>query len=708
MFPQENTNNTEVASNRDEYTQLENEFVSETKSQFSTLLSEIADRNKRVNENDAYIYGDLLERMLDIPVGHDFTPVNWLRRTVEIHRTQFMGNGFAVDSTYNSQDINDVPIDPQTNQPDENEKQRLIIENEKNKSFAEARRQVIEAIFRDNGGTAFWANAAENASAVGDTVIKGWFDEDEKKYKLQQIESIENFYALWARDDFRSHTAVGFIYQIDKADAMRLYGVPKDTPTSPLGFPLAVLTSANTQRYVSTQPMVTVMEVTGKVPGWCSKNGVLARCKMGDETELNVIIVSNLVYQLIDDPKKIPHYYILPNKRQRRRPWGMPDISGAAIQLNLTYIETLSDWRTLANKVNFPKWKAFGFAPGVQMPKPKPRAAELLPLVAGQDLQPLELPNSAGLGEQDFLRQLNEVESQFVREVGISRQLFDMPDENSNSNQAMLTSMKSISDLTDAKRRLWEPIITQICTDALTTLSNYDDNIKALVNTPDAWHIKINWPSMLNRDDPSYHAIQLNMFNAGLMSVETYLENVGYDKQELDRIKEEMEDKVTAAIHGHALPELAQLLILPYSPMRNIKQSVNWRADMTPQQAANLADENQWQNGPFGASAGPQGAAGIAANDNAMNTGFVNGNAFQGGTPITLNPQGQSQPLDTSPQPGMQLPNSAGQTANSPQPEMINTGASSNGAGIVSQPGSGAPATSAKGKLKQREQRRGQ
>lgn len=690
------------------------DFVSDVRALFSPLQSEVAARNKRVQDNDQYIYGDLLSRMLDIPIGHDMTPVNWLRRTVEIHRAQFMGKGFGIDSSYIAEDISSAG-------DDKNEEQRLVIENQKKKAYAEARRSLIEGIIRDNDGDAFWANAAENASAVGDTVVKAWFDRDSGKYKLQQIETIDNFYALWARDDYRVHNAVAYVHQISKEDAIELYGVSQNVPTSPLGTPLVVLSSANLSQYVSSQPMVTVMEITGKIEGWCSYDGNLRRCLIGDETELNAVIVGDTVYQLIDDPKDIPHYYILPNKRARRRPWGISDVSNAAVQINLTYIEALSDWRTVASKVNFPKFKAFGFPPGVQAPKPKGRTVEFIPLVAGQDIQPITMGQSAGSAESDFIHQLTEMENQFVREVGISRQLFDMPDVAGNSNPAMITAMKSVSDLTNAKRALWEPIISQIFTDALKTLALHDSNINEVVNQDSDWFVKINWPSALNTDDPSYHAMQINRFNAGTLSLQSYLESLGDDKQEIDRIREEMKDPITAAIHGHSLPELAHFTIYDSLgiPLWGFNQpKISLKGDLTPQQEGNMADLYGWQNGPYGDSIGPQGTEATKPDENVINQGFISGSdgsdakygmptGITPGKPLPrVNPNtpgAQQQP----PQPGAQPATQPAPQPGSGQPEMINGAVNNTGNSIISQPGSGAPATSAMGKMKQHNQRRG-
>jgi hypothetical protein len=698
---------------------IEVQFIEAAKTKFATLQPEIAQRNKRIADNDQYIYGDKLERMLDIPVGHDLTPINWLRRTVEIHRSQFMGKGFAIDSSYVAEDISKADTinativpDPNAKQQQDAERQRLIIENEKKKAYAEVRRSLLEAIIRDNGGDNFWSSAAENASAVGDTIIKAWYDEDKKKYTLQQVETVENFYRLWSKDDYRHYNADCYVYQISKQDSISEYGVSQDVQTTPLGSPLAILHAGNIAQHMSVQPMVTIMEFNGHIEGWKTDGkGNIESCLPGEETDFNAIVVGDVVYQVIDDPKYMPHYYVLPNKLARRRPWGIPDVSNAAAMINLSYIEALSDWRTVSSKVNFPKFKGFGFAPGVQPPKPKPRTIEVLPLADGQDIRPLDSGQSAQSAAVDFRNQINELENQFVREVGISRQLFDMPDTTGNSNPAVLTSMKSISDIIDTKRKLWEPIIREIFNDALDCLAKWDDNIKEVVND-DGWYIKISWPSSLNSDDPSFHSMKLNQFNTGLLSAQTFLEDTGYDKQELDRIREEMEDPTTAAIHGHILGQMAEYKLIPFGTPMPPKVSVNLRGDMTPEQEGNLAQSRGFNDGPFGTTAGPQGNTGLNAQDKVDNQGFTAGGK-PGETAINQNPQGQSVQLQGGgTQPPTAPPTSnGGQPASNPgtSPELIN-GSTANrpGVGIMSQPGSGAPMTSAKGKLKQHAQRRGQ
>lgn len=534
----------------DPYSKMQEDFVRDVYAAFATVNNEVADRNEKISERDVFIYGDGLETNIDVPFGHDFTPVNWLRRTVEIHKNMFMGRGFQVISTYDSADLE--------SSADEEDRKRLELENNKEKEFAESRKNLIDSIIRDNGGDALWSELAENASAVGDSAVKCYYDEDEDKYVISPIEAIENLYILWDSDNFREKRAVAFVNQVDKTEAIQDYGIPEDTPTSPVGSPLSVIGFTVPAQIISSQPMVTILEATGTIPGWASDKGRCKKVKQGDETEMNILIIGNKLIRIVDETKKIPRYYLLPNRKQRRRAWGMSDVSDAAININVTYIETLSDWRTHSSKVNFQKYKAYNFGAGSQMPKYEARKIQVLPLVEGQDIQRLDQGDSNGL---DFRQQMDELKEQFVRETGISRVLFDDPSVTLNSNQALLTSMKPTSDIAEAKKQLWSPVLMELFLDALETIASYKPEIKDLVDPSSNWTLKIMWPSVMQKEDPVYQQMLLNRFNAGTMSIQSFVEAQGETKEEIDRIRDEMTDPLTAAILGKQMPLLSQTLI---------------------------------------------------------------------------------------------------------------------------------------------------
>lgn len=690
----------DISESATPYEMLVRQFVGEVRSQLATLTGEVALRNKVIMENDSYVYGDLLSRMLDIPVGHDFTPVNWLRRVVEIHRAQTVGaDGFSVSSSYHGVDISSAEDDP-------DQQKALIALNQKYKNYAEKRGELFEAMMRDNGGDAFWARCVENASAIGDTIIKCWFDDVKGKYRIDMIEAVEHFYALWSRSNFREWDMVAYVYQISKQKAVDQFDVPPDVATSPLGMPLAVLSSANIVEYISTQPMVTIMEVTGRAQGWKSVNGILERCPVGHETPMNCVIVGDRVKKIIDDPKLMPHFYRLPNKLIRRRPWGLPDITPAAVNINLTFIETLSDWRTMSSKVNFPKYKAIGFGLDTQLPTPKRRMVEMIGLGEGQDIQPLENPNTVSPGQKDFETQIAELKEEFVRETGISATLFDNPDNPQLSGQAQLQSMGTIGDQVEARRQLWTPVICKIFEDALYTLALWDDSVKELVEADPTWFVRIKWPSALRKDDPAHQTMLINRLNTNTISIQTFLEEHGESKEELDRIVDELNNPELAAIHGKMIGALAEMKFFPPATTPP-KVAVSLSGVLTPDQEGNLAAMHGFNDGPiYGPTSGPQGEQGTRAMNDAADQGYVTGQTYTTGQPIQHDANGN--PLPVPGMPGV----TPGQAATGPgvggQPPMQTPQANNQpGQQPVSMPGSGAPAVSAQGSQNQSNQHRG-
>lgn len=570
-------------------TQYNGQFFSSLLTHLQGLGGEIAERNEHIADRDQFIYSDKLERSIDIPIGHDFTQVNWLRRTVEIHKTMFMGRPFQMISTYDTRDLSLAS--------DDADRERKEVENKKEKAFAESRRNLIDDIVRDNGGHALFLEGAESAAAVGSWVVKAYYDTVNDKFVICPVEAVENCYAIWASDNFREVSFFVFAHQVTKQRAAEMYGLDKnELQTSPLGQPFLLSGSGAAGQQVggpnstlgaqatsigaSNQPMVTIIEGSGKLEGWCAKDGKLSPCPVGSETELSCVYVGGKQVRLISDPKKLPRYYIFPNRRERRRAWGKSDITDAAININVTYIETLSDWRTIASKVNFPKFKGFNFGAATTMPKMRPRHIDFLPLSEGQDLVTLPMGDGNSI---DWTRQLDELKQLYVRETGVSRVLFDDPSVTLNSNQALLTSMKPTSDIAESKKQLWAPILTQLFTDAIETVAQHKKEYRDLVDGN--WSLKVQWPSVMQKEDPVFQQMLLNRWNAGTISLETYLEMQGETKEEIDRMRDDFYDPVTAAALGKSLPQLAQYVMgLPSSQAEfaSSQSSVATPANNTP------------------------------------------------------------------------------------------------------------------------------
>jgi hypothetical protein len=82
-----------------------------------------------------------------------------------------------------------------------------------------------------------------------------------------------------------------------------------------------------------------------------------------------------------------------------------------------------------------------------------------------------------------------------------------------------------------------------------------------------------------------------------------------------------------------------------------------------------MASQMGWDQGPYGPGIGPQGNAGLAANDNFLNAGMVNGNAFDGGMPNIKQPNPAPQATPDQNQPGSQPMSQPGSGASTTTPE---------------------------------------
>ena len=150
----------------------------------------------------------------------------------------------------------------------------------------------------------------------------------------------------------------------------------------------------------------------------------------------------------------------------------------------------------------------------------------------------------------------------------------------------------------------------------------------------------------MQKEDPIFQQMLLNRKNAGTLSIQTYLEAQGETKEELDRIREEMADPITAAIHGNSLNLLAeQLIVPPQQPApQKPKVAVNVNSkEMTPEQRAMIVAEattstaddavNQAPQSPASGSPAPQ--ISTPAN-NVPGTGVVS----QPGSGASTSPEG--------------------------------------------------------------------
>lgn len=677
--------------------------------------SEISQRNDYIQQREDYIYGNLLITSLEWLEGHDKTLYNWLERVVDIHVSQLMGRGVEIYSTYDKRDLS---LADDLNDPKQKDQDFMI--NKRLKSNADNRRDLIQGILKDNGGPEILQLGAQVGSAYGYTVYKCWLgDADDPKdipYHIENIENIQNFYALWSSDNFRATDGYVYMDQISVASANQQYGdylkEGEKFNTSPQG---TIANNPNPSAPVAAQgdrQMVNRIEFTGLLDCVRGEDGDLYECDDGEETRVNILIVGDKVVRIITDEDRLPKHYIIPNQRIARQPWGKADISDTCIQINRTYLERMSDWITLGNKMLFPKYKAMNFDV-TSVPRPKSRTVEMIPMDQDQDIR---LIDSQTNFSYEYSKVAEQLTNEFIRAARISRVLFDDPNAAaSNSNQALMTSMKGTIDAVEKKQQIWENALTEMFEDALRTLGKTNDRFKDFVDTEDNWTLYCKWPSVLRKEDPVYQQMLINRFNIGTVSVETFLEEQGVMDagEELDRIRDNMNDPVSAAIMGRQLPVLAQQLIAP-PPDPNapkepeIKHTVNWRADLTPQQEANLATTIPgFQDGPFGMSMGPQGNQGLAAQENTDNAGFINGNAFKGGTAITKDQNGNEISNPATKTGGQNQPGVNPADGAAP-PQQVATPDNNGPAGQpISAPGSGAPPASPQGAVNQANQNNG-
>lgn len=667
-------------------TDINNELVEAIKNALSSTEGDVAQRNQYINERDQIIYEDGLFKDIEIPDGADRTLYNLCKRAVNIHTSQFMGRGFKIYSTYNKSSdapeaenaqenaaedqIEENPTNPQDPQAVE---KMLDMKNKLAQENANVRKKVIDGILKDNGQMAPWIARAQMCSAYGFAVVKQWGDFKEKKVKQVTLETPQNYYALFSDSNFRERDADAYVDQISEVKAYKEYGsyLEKDEKfdlsapglmfTSTSADPINLSNVNNISEYIQSKAkMVTRIEFTGTIPMWCGYSGKVKKCKRGDETPINITIVGGKVTQVITDEKKLPKYYLLPNVIEPRRMWPKSDLDTSCIEINKTYIDAMSTWATLYQKEVYNSYKAKGFD-GQTIPSRLRKKITMIPMSQEQDIIPLDQPGNFGAETKQFIEELKE---NFVRVAKVGRVLFDDPTLNPSSNQALMTTLKGVVDVVEEKQANWAPVLTQMLRDALDLASQIEPQLKSVV-TEDGWDLKIEYPSILRREDATYQQMWLNRFNANTVSLESYMEAMGEDDptEETDRLRHEMKDPLQAAILSRQLGVLANQVIAPPSP-QGPDVKVSLRGNLTPNQEANIADQQGFLDGKFPPSAGPQGNEGMASTDNVENTGYIEGDQNKAGFAQQIGPDGQ--PVADQPLPQLTPDQNTGQTASMP------------------------------------------
>jgi hypothetical protein len=670
------------------------ELYADIERSLSSLEYDVTKRNEYINKRYRAVYEDGIYYDIDIPTGEWFAEYNLLQRIVDIMTTQLFGRGFNMVSTYSKEDIS-VYKDGDPN------KDAMKLKNKKLKADADLRMKVARSIIKDNGGMAKFEDGGRIGSSMGTTVYKQYPDRKNKRVVQTLLESPQNYRAGWSDDDFRERDFDAYVYQVSPDFAFRTYG--KELPDgelfqfSQIGAAFKAYNSGNTSDPLSRninndrpqesqRPAVTIIDFTGYLPGWGVKKGKLQKVERGEETRFSVLCAGGCPVQIITQEKYLPKYYIIPNRWVPRQAWGASDISDSLIDINKDIVRLMRDEGVWADKNLWKIMLAKGFMPEqVAFLKGKKRTTKILTASPEQDLTEV---GSSSQPLTEFAKLVDQKLDLFVRIAGTGRVLFDDPTVNANSNQALMTTLKGVVDIVESKQKRWNPELINMFTDALYMAADFVPGLKEALDDDPDWEFLVEWPSILRREDPAYQTMWLNFMNRGVVSAETFMQKAlpVYDtEEELDRIRDEMEDPVMAAMVGNQLGEVAHQTInksLGIPPWGYVVPKVNLKGELAPQEVGNMAHNYQWDQGPYGPAIGPTGFQGAQANQDFLNADFI------------------KPPADgkqDGPQPNYQGPQQ-------PNPQLTpdqNTGQT------TSQPGSGAPAVSPAGAVAQANQQAG-
>jgi hypothetical protein len=518
---------------------VEESLVGSIKTKLLELETEIAERNEYMNERDNILYDeDYLVGTLDIKAGFDITNYNFLPRAIEIHKSQVMGRGFNIVSRYDNEDI---PLDTPIEAKDMVEKEVAII-NKKRAVAASNSKRGVEGVIEDNGGFSIFTDMAGVASTYGHGIIKRYWDDNEKRERVVSIESPQLFRAGWRSNDFRERDFDAVVYDVSLDYANKTWGSKlKD------GDKFITQSSAfkDTLKDQTSRPMVTVIDFAGVVPG------------VNDDKPFHCLIVGDKKVGYETNPDNLPTYYLFPNKVRYRRPWGGSDVSDISISIQQSYMQRMSDYTTLIDKILFPKIKGKGFE-AINMPKAEAREVQVFPMGLDQDLEIMQFNPMT----YPYDRILNEIKESLFRSLALGRVLIDDPTVSFESNQALMTGMKSTIDVAEDKQNRWKPILTQLLSDIHQDLIKHNKTYKDSI-ADETIIFDIEWPSVLRKEDASYRTMLFNDVTRGLSSFETYLNKIGCPdaSEEMDRVRSEMKDPVLGAILSANLRMINQVEI---------------------------------------------------------------------------------------------------------------------------------------------------
>jgi hypothetical protein len=512
--------------------------VSNIQSKLKELESEICDRNDYMNERDSLLYdSDYILTGVDIKEGFDISKYNVLPRAIDIHSSQVMGRGFNIVSKYDKEDPTLFPTGSV-------EEQNAKLKNIEKFTKAQNAKDIDLAVIKENGGMGLFKNMAYVASAYGTGIIKKWYDPDKDSVKLVSIESPQCFRAGWSDDNFRERDFDAMVYQISTDSANKKYSKYLPQGVDEFGSDeLKEVNDAITKK--TSRKMTTVVDFVGVMKG------------INDNEPFHALIVGGYLVSYETKEKYFPKYYIFPNKVKLRRPWGGSDLSDEAIDLNKSYIQKMSDYASLINKILFPSIIAKGFEE-INIPKKEQRSVQVFPMGLDQDMQILQFQP----GVYPYKDMISENKEALFRALSLGRVFMDDPTISFESSQALMTGMKPTIDVAEDKQVRWQETFVQLFEDILDDLKLNDNKLKDSLG--DDYNLDIEWPSVLRKEDAGYNTMLFNDISRGLMSLPTYLEKKGYTDagEEIDRIKSDMDDPIIGAILSANLQTVNQAQIM--------------------------------------------------------------------------------------------------------------------------------------------------
>jgi hypothetical protein len=681
-----NSDELEAPDSKDElYKELYHDIIQS----LTGLEYDVSARNSYMNRRYRAVYKDGVYQGIDIPAGEWFAEYNLVARVVDIMTTQLFGRGFNMVSTYSKEDVS-------VYQDDDPNKQAMQLKNKKLKADADLRMRVGRAIIKDNGGMAKFEDGGRVGSSMGMTAFKMYPDTKTKKIVISLLEKPQNLRFGWKGDNFREWDFAAYVYQISVDSANREYGhllKPGETfQQSKLGLPLQNLGLIDTttvygqvaqgQPVETDRPMVTVVDFTGNLKGWATDGKSVKEVDIGKESPFSVLCVGGRVGDIVTNEEQLPKYYKIDNRWVPGQSWGDADISESLMDINKEIVRLMRDMGVWADKNLWKTLLAKGFTPeGIAVLKGKKRTTKVLTASPEQDLTEV---GSTTQPLTEFAKLVDQKIDLFVRLAGVGRVLFDDPTVNANSNQALMTTLKSTVDLVESKQKRWNPELINMFTDALYMAAKFIPGLQEALDDDPDWEFLVEWPSVLRREDPAFQTMWLNFMNRGIVSAETFMQKAlpVYDtEEEIDRIRDEMSDPIMAAIMGNQLGEVAHQTInksLGIPPWGYVLPKVSLKGELAPQETGNMAHNFGWDQGPYGPDIGPTGYEGAQANANFDNAGFVK-DTKDGPQPVYHGPQPANPQLTPD--------QNQGQTA--------------------SQPGSGAPSVSPAGAVAQANQQAG-